>query len=447
MKIVIAGAGETGTHLTKLFSAENHEIVVIDASEESLNSLSQMLDILTVTGLPTSLMALEAASAGKSDLFIAVTPSQDSNIVACTLANRLGAKITVARIDNFEYLQKEHKEFFSELGIDFMIYPEKSAAKEIVSLINQSDLSDLVDFSGGKLSLLVMRVEAQSPVAGRTLSELFAEKKQSLYRVVAISRDGQTLIPHGNDVLRPDDTAFIVSNHAGMRLFSEITGKSGRPSRKVMILGGSRIGRFVAKDLEKQFHVKLIESDRDKAYRLSGMLSNSMIIHGDGTRIELLLEEGLKNTDAFVAVTGNSETNILTCMLAKQEGVKRVIAEIENLDYLPLAQKMGIDSIINKKLISASNIFQFTLGDKISLVKTLSVATGAEVIEYVAQKDSLITRRPLSEIAFPEEAIIGGVVRGESSFIADGNTQVKPLDHVVVFTLPKAVNEVSKLFS
>ncbi len=447
MKIVIAGAGETGTHLTKLLSAENHEIVVIDASDESLNSLSQMLDILTVNGLPTSLSALESASVDKAQLFIAVTPSQDSNIVACTLASRLGAKITVARIDNFEYLQKEHKDFFTELGINYMIYPEKSAAREIVSLINQSALTDLVDFSGGKLSLLVLRLDENSPIAGRPLSDLFSGPKQSSYRVVAISRNNDTLIPHGNDRLRANDTAYIVSDHRGMRLLSEVTGKNTKQLRKVMILGGSRIGRFVAKELEKQFHVKLIEADREKANRLSGMLSNSMIIHGDGTKIDLLLEEGLKNTDAFVAVTGNSETNILSCMLAKQEGVQRVVAEIENLDYLPLAQKMGIDSIINKKLISASNIFQFTLGDKISLVKTLSVATGAEVIEYVAQKGSVITQKPLSAIRFPENAIIGGVVRGESSFIAEGTTQVMPLDHVVVFTLPSAVNEVSRLFA
>ena len=447
MKIIVAWAGETGTHLTKLFSEDNHEITVIDESEERLNSLGGELDILTVLGEPTSISVLEKAGTGKADLFIAVTPSQDSNIVACILANRLGSAQTIARIDNHEYLQKAQRDFFTELGINFMIYPERTAAKEIENMIGQSILSDLVDFSGGKLSLLMLRIEETSVFKGKKLSELFFSKTNMSLRVVAIFRDGNTIIPRGDDMLLPNDAAYIVSNHAGIRMIMEMCGKPQKTLRNVMIMGGSRIGRMVAKDLEKHYNVKLLEADKDKAYRISNFLNHSLIIHGDGTKIDILLEEGLKNTDAFVAVTGNSETNILSCMLAKQEGVSRVIAEIENLDYLPLAQKMGIDSVINKKLITASYIFQFTLDDNISLVKTLTGATGAEVMEFIVKKDSAITRNTLANIEFPKGAIIGGVIRGDISFVADGNTHILPQDHVIVFTLPAAENKVKKMFS
>ncbi len=444
MRIVVAGAGEVGTHLAKMLSRENHDIVIIDSDEDRLKNLSASHDLLTLEGNVTSKRLLMEAKANVADLFIAVTPSDDTNIVAAIMAKKLGAALTVVRVGSSELLNKENREIFAGLGIDSMVYPEKIAVREITAVLHQSGVSNLVDFSGGKLSLLAVRMDKNAPIVNKTPSEA-GDIYHMEYRAVAILRDGKTIIPYGNVKYEPNDTVYVVTNTGGIKNILTHSGQTREEMRQVMILGGSHIGRLVAKELGKEYNIKIFEADREEAYRLSDSLNNALVIHGDGTKVDLLIEEGLKKTDAFIAVTGDSEANILACLLAKSEGVKHTVAEIENLDYINLAERLGIDTIINKKLIAAGHIYRYTLSGTVSMIKYLA-ATDAEVLEYVVPPKAKITQHPLCEIDFPQNAIIGGLIRGKAGYVATGDTQIQAGDHVVVFAMPSAINEVSCFF-
>jgi trk system potassium uptake protein TrkA len=446
MKIILAGAGAVGAHLTKMLSNENHDITVIDTDPDRLKLVGTTLDILTLEGSATSIGILKEAKIKKADLFIAVTHYESTNIAAAIIGKQLGAKKTIARIDNQEYLYSENKEMFISLGIDYLIYPEKIAAKEIVGLLSQTSTSDVVDFSGGKLHLYAFKLEEHAPIIDKSLIEITDPKEMLEYRAVAITRDGETLIPRGNDRFKVGDLVYVISNKGGVRSLLRYTGKENIEVRNIMILGGSRIGIRAARDLGDQHFVKLIEQNREKSYKISNMLDNALVINGDGSDVEMLSQEGLSKMDAFVAVTGNSETNILSCLLAKSMGVKKTIAEVENMDYIPLAENIGVDTIVNKKLITASRIFRFTMATEVSSIKCLT-GTDAEVMEFVAKQDSLITQGKLKDIDFPEDAIVGGVIRNNIGFIAKGETEIIEGDHVVVFSLPSAVFVVGKFFN
>jgi len=444
MRIIIAGAGEVGTHLAKMLSRENHEIVMIDPENERLKNLSETSDLLTYQGDVTSKRLLVLAGADEADLFIAVTPWDDTNIVSAIMAKKLGAKLTVVRIGNSEPLNKDNREIFSGLGIDSIVYPEKIAAREIAGVLHQSGVSTLIDFSEGKLSMLAVRMEKNAPIVNTTPGEA-GEIYKTEYRAVAILRNGKTIIPHEDIRYEPDDTVFLVTHHADIKNVLRHSGQKREEIRQVMIIGGSHIGRLVAKELGKSYSIKIFEADREEAIRLSDALNHVLVIHGDGSKVDLLLEEGLRNTDALIAVTGNSEANILACLLAKNEGVRHTVAEIENLDYIRLAERLGIDTIINKKLIAASHIYRYTMTGSVSMIKYLAT-TEAEVLEFVASPKSKIIRDTLSNIDFPRDAIIGGLVRGKSGFVATGDTQIHAGDQVVVIAMPSAVGEVSRFF-
>jgi trk system potassium uptake protein TrkA len=302
----------------------------------------------------------------------------------------------------------------------------------------------LVDFSGGKLSMLAVRIDRDAPIVNKTLREAAGIIRLE-YRAVAIQRDGQTIIPNGNDHYEPDDMVHIMTNPSNIRHILQFSGQKQEQFKQVMILGGSHIGRLIAKDLGKDYRIKLFEENRDEAYRLSDTLNNTLVIHGDGTKVDLLLEEGLRTTDAFIAVTGKSEKNILACLLAKNEGVRHTVAEIENLDYINLAERMDIDTIINKKLIAAGQIFRFTLSNSVTMMKYLAGAN-AEALEFLVSPKAKIIEKPVREINFPENAIIGGIIRGKTGFVATGDTWIQPDDRVVVFAMPASINEVSRFF-
>lgn len=446
MRIVIAGAGEVGTHLAKMLSSEEHDLVVIDNDVDRLKAVSSALDVLTIEGNANSITHLKGAKISKADLFIGVTFSEDVNINSAILSKRLGAKKTISRIDNQEYLLPANKEIFENLGVDYMIYPEKIAAREIVGLLSETGSTEVVEFSGGKLHMYVIRLDEHAPIINKTLRELTPGDNGLEYRAVAITRRGQTLVPSGNDRFECDDLVYVISSKVGLKELYKYSGKKQFEIRDIMILGGSRIGRKTADSLGNQHYVKLIEKDRQKSYQLSNVLSNTLVINGDGTDMELLRQEGLDKMDAFIAVTGNSETNILSCLLAKQMGVKRTIAEVENIDYIHLAENIGVDTIINKKLITASRIFRFTMSEEVSSIKCLT-GTEAEVMEFQVKPDSPATKGTLAEIEFPREAIIGGVIRGKNAFIAHGDTQIKPYDRVVVFALPGVIKSIGKFFN
>lgn len=446
MKIIVAGAGEVGTHLAKMLSSEFHDITVIDPDAESLKNIDSNLDLLTITGSATSFEILKEAKVKKAALFIAVTHSEETNITAAIMAKTLGAKKTIARVDNYEYIEPENISHFIRLGIDYLIYPERIAAREVVNLLGQGEIFESVDFSGGKLSLYVLKLDEKAPVINQTLIEVLKHNKEIEFRAVAITRNGKTIIPRGNDYFQLNDLVYVVTNKSGIPDVLKYSGKKKIEIKNIMILGGSRIGKRVAKSLENRFNIKLIEIDKNKSARLADFLSNSLVINGDGRDIDLLNQEGLSNMDTFIAVTGNSETNILSCLLAKKMGVKKTIAEIENIDYIDLGESMGIDTIINKKLVTASRIFKFTMSAEVETMKCLT-GSDADVLEFVAKKDSKITKESLRNIDFPKDAIVGGIIRGNKSFIATGDSIIEADDRVVVFALPSAVKKLDNLFN
>jgi len=445
MRIVIAGAGEVGSHLAKMLSNENHDIVLIDVDEDKLRQIGSMHDLMTMHGSATSFNLLKDASIQKTDLFIAVTESEDTNITAAMFGKKMGAKRTIARIDNQEYLKFTHKEIINKLGVDYMIYPEMIAANEVVGLLHQTGMADLVDFSRGKLTMYVIKLEENAPILEKTLLEA-TPKGELEFRAVAITRDTETIIPGGSDRFEVNDHVYVITSQAGLGELLKYTGKEHYDIHNIMILGGSRIGKRTAKLLGRHHNVKLIEIDREKAYQLSNFLENTLVINGDGSNMDLLTQEGIQKMDAFIAVTGNSETNILSCTLAKQMGVKKTIAEVENMDYIKLAENMGIDSIINKKLITAGRIFRFTNSYDVSSIRCLT-GTEAEVMEFIVKPGAKVTEGSLRDINFPKDAIVGGVIRGKNSFIARGDTELKSQDKVVVFALPTAIPKMNKFFN
>lgn len=446
MNIIIVGAGEVGTHLATMLAKEYHDVVVIDPDAEMLSNLAATTDVITFQGSATSINVLKEANIKKADLFIAVAHSEETNIVSATLAKRLGAKKVIARIDKNEYLQPNNKEIFLNLGIDSLIYPERLAAREVITLLGQTSSTEFVDFSGGKLSLVVFRLEEDSPVIDSTLLQATKSLQNLEYRAVAISREGETIIPRGSDQFKYNDLVYVIANQSGIKNMMEYSGKKNIDVNNLMILGGSRIAIQITNELEKSMNVKIIEVDKDKSQKLAGQFKNALVINGDGRNTDLLIEEGLPYMDAFVAVTGNSETNILSCIVAKRMGVKKTIAEIENINYIRLAESIGVDTVINKKLITASRIFRYTMSTDVSTIKCLT-GSDAEVLEFIVKPGSSVTKGKLKEISFPKDAIIGGVVRGDSAFIAKGDSEIKPYDRVVVFALPSAIHKIGKFFN
>lgn len=445
MKIVIAGAGAVGTHLAKMLSHQDHDIILLDSDEEKLKEIDSHLDLLTIVGSSSSLHDLKEASVKKADLFIAVTQSEETNITSTILAKKLGAIRTIARIDNQEYLIPENKEYLKSLGVDELIYPERLASKEVINYLSRSGTRQMYEFSGGKLLLYGIKISSKSVIMDKTLAEVSEITGSADFRAVAIKRDDTTIIPRGHNRFSRGDLVFVVSKPESMEQVMLLAGKQKYDIKNVMILGGSRIGQKTAMELGKQMNLKLLEIDRDKSLKLADALPDTLVINGDGRDKELLKEEGIHKMDAFVAVTGNSETNILACLLAQKMGVKRTIAEVENIDYIDLADNIGVGTMINKKLLAASYIYRFTMDADVQHCKWLTVSD-AEVVELVAKPGSKITRDKLKNIDFPEDANIGGIIRGEEGIIATGETQIQTNDKVVVFTLPSAIKKVEKFF-
>jgi trk system potassium uptake protein len=446
MRIVIAGAGEVGTHLAKMLSQSEHEIILIDSEGERLRPIDASIDVLTYEGSATSLNLLREALKKNTELFIAVAHSEDTNVSAAVLAKKLGARKVIARIDNMEYLERGNEEFFKDMGIDNLIYPELIAAKEVISLLKETGTTEFMDFAGGKLSLYVQKLEKGAPVLNRSLEEVANTLGSIQYRAVAIKRHERTIIPRGKEEFKDGDLAYVVSTREGIQEMMKFSGKRNIEARSIMILGGSRIGRHVALNLQHDCQVKLVEIDHEKCQTLAETLEETLIINGDGRNGDLLAEEGLMHMDAFVAVTGNSETNILSCLLAKKIGVMRTIAEVENMEYINLAENSGIDTIINKKIATASRIFRHTMNPNVTQVKMMT-GTDAEVLEFFVSEGARITDGPLRLINFPKDAIVGGGIRDEQAFIATGDTHIKFGDKVVVFALPSAFDKLNKFFT
>ena len=446
MKIIIAGAGNVGTHLAKLLSREKQDIILMDDDEEKLTALSSNFDLLTVTASPSSISGLKEVGVKEADLFIAVTPDESRNMTACMLATNLGAKKTVARIDNYEYLLPKNKEFFQKLGVDSLIYPEMLAAKEIVSSMRMSWVRQWWEFCGGALILIGTKMREKAEILNIPLYELGGPNIP--YHVVAIKRGTETIIPRGDDVIKLHDIVYFTTTRKYIPYIRKIAGKEDYADvRNVMIMGGSRIAVRTAQYVPDYMQVKIVDNDINRCNRLTELLDDkTMIINGDGRDMDLLIEEGLKNTEAFVALTGNSETNILACLAAKRMGVEKTVAEVENIDYIGMAESLDIGTVINKKMIAASHIYQMVLDADVSNVKCLTFAN-ADVAEFTVPAGAKITKHFIKDLGLPKGTTIGGMIRNGEGVLVTGDTLIQPGDHVVVFCLSMMIKKIEKFFN
>ncbi len=447
MKIIIAGAGDVGFHLAKLLSYESQDTYIIDFDGDKLEYINNHLDVITKKGDATSTKLLKEIGIDSADLLIAITDNQNTNFTISVIGKSLGVKKTIARIDNPAFLNECEVDYRS-FGLDFMISPQELAANEIKMLLDQSSFNDTVAFERGVFNVMGTSLTYTSPILDLTVKEAIQRFPDVDFVTIAIKRPGvsQTIIPRGDTRYQLDDQVYFCVPNYSMKDLYPIIGKKQFNIKNVMILGGSSIGEKTARNLCKEnFKVKLIEKNREKAEMLAEQLNNTLVIHGDGRDLELLEEEHIRETDAFIAVTGNSETNIMSCLVAKSKGVKKTIALVENMDYIDISQTIGIQSLINKKLIAASNIFRhIRKGEILALANLHNI--DAEVFEFEVKDKAKVTKKPIKELNIPREAVFGGIIRNEKAIMVTGDMEIKTGDKVIVFCLPEAINTVESLF-
>jgi trk system potassium uptake protein TrkA len=448
MKIIIAGAGEVGFHLAKLLSYESQEITLIDIDKESLTYADTHLDIKVIRGDGTSIAILRDAKVDACDLLIAVTASETTNITVCVLAKQLGAKRTIARISNTEFITNKEEVGFTRFGIDELISPEALAASEIELSLRQSSFSDTYEFEEGALTMAGLTLSKEASFVGKTVKEAAKIFPEIHFIPIAIQRQGTqyTLIPRGDTVFKEGDNVVFITSEGGGEELCRLTGKSNTDIKSVMILGGTEIGFKAARDLsEKGFNVKLLEGDKERAFDIADKLPNILVIKSDGRKVDVLDEENIGDMDAFIAVGDNSETNIMSCLVAKSKGVKKSIALVENMDYFELSHSIGIDTLINKKLLAANSIFRYIRkGEVVAMTKLNNM--NAELLEFEVKASSAICNKLIKNADFPRSAIIGGVIRGNTGYIALGDFKIQEGDKVVVCSLLRSIKGVEKLF-
>lgn len=452
MKIVIEGAGEVGSHLACMLKREANDVTVIDDNKQRIEALRAYADVETVTGNPSSISVLREANVSNADLFIAVYPfaTQEINIVGALLAKRLGARKVIARISDEDYLSSENKVLFKEMGIELLFYPERSAADEIIDFLKHNSTSETMEFARGKLQIAVYKLNEDSAMLDLKLSEFIKPidpETLKQFRIIAITRDENTIIPGPGTKFQYGDMVFVVSKREVVGVLNSLFGKSNINIGSAFIIGGNSTAEMLARSLDRSgVSVKLVEKDRNRCVELSERLPDRVeVVIGDGRNSDLLFQEGIQRYDAFIALTGSDESNVLSCVVAKKFGVARTVAEVENMEYIKLAEEMGVDNVINKKLLTAGRIFRLTLSGKARFVHYMT-GTDAEVIEYTVVPGSAITRAPIKDIEFPKNAIIGGVIRRNEAIIAVGDTVIEAYDRVAVFALPQSIREIDRLF-
>lgn len=432
MKIIITGAYAIGTHLARLLSRNEEEITIIDEDEDRLSRIGADYDLLTLCGSPSSVKTLREAGTGNADLFIAVGPDENENINACILAHALHAKKTVAKVNDAEYMEEDIQQFYKELGVDDLIYPEILASKEINNGLKMSWVRQRWDVHGGALVMLAIKLRNNCEILNKPLRILCGPDDP--YHVVAIKRHQTTIIPGGNDELKNLDLVYFMTTKQYIPYIRKITGKENYADvHNVMFMGGGMTAVRALASMPEYMDAKIIEIDPDRCEELNQILpSKTLVIQGDARDTNLLEDEGISTTQAFVALTGNAETNILACLTAKRLGVRKTVADVENLDYADMAESLDIGTIINKKAIAASRIYQLMLDADVMNV-TFLMSANADVAEFVAKDNCQVTRKVVKDLKLPREITIGGLVRGEEGMLVNGNTQIEPGDHVVVF--------------
>ena len=445
MKIIIAGAGDLGSHLAKLLSSESHDIYLLDLNEERLNTISSQIDVFTIAGDAKSVEIMEQKLISSCDLLIAVTSSEETNMLICILGKKLGAKRTIARINDVNIIKENKEHFYNELGIDTLISPTYLATLEIQRLVNQSAFTDDIEFDNGKLTVFGISLSENSSLINKTVRESADLNPNLSFKPLALHRDDLTLIVNGETVLKENDIVYFISLKDSIPNIIKLCGKNNFKIKDVMIIGGSRIGINTAELLENDFRVTLVEKDKATCEQIANTLKKTLIINIDGHDVKMLEEEGLTEIDALISVTADSEMNIMTSLVGKSHGIKKTIARIENFDYINLSQSIGIDTLINKKIIAADNIFKFVRKGNVSLVANLH-GTDAEIIEFVVKDGSKITKSPINKLNFPNSSKIAGVIRNGIPIIPFGDFHLKENDKTIVFSLTESIQKIEKFF-
>lgn len=445
MRIIIAGAGDVGFHLAQLLAFENQDIVLIDTDQQVLEYAGGHLDVLPLLGDATSIEILQQARVEQANLVLAVTTSEKTNLMTAILAKKMGAKKVIARISNEEYLEPNHMQTILSLGLDHLISPRLLAAREIKRLISQCSFTDVFEFENGKLSLVGITLDASSDLVNTPLADISRSGATVDIRPIAVLRGHETIIPRGNTVLRANDHIYFITQPQHTNELERLVGKQNKQIKRIMILGGNDLAISTAKLLQDDFQLTIVERNGALCKQLNEKLHNVLVINGDYTNFDLLEEEGLSQMDAFIALTKNSETNIIACLTAKNHGVFKTIAQVENKEYVHISQNIGVDTLINKKLIAANNIFRFVRKGQVEAITSLQ-GVNAEIIEYAITRNNKLTRKPLRDLHFPKTALVGGVIRGESTYIPDGDFQLQLDDRVIIFALPEAIGRLEELF-
>lgn len=444
MKIVIVGAGEVGSHLAKLLSREDQDIVLVDKDANRLANLDANYNLMTLCGSPTSFSTMREADVDHCDLFIAVTPYETTNVTACAMAKSIGAKKTVARIDNYEFMVDESQEFFTQIGVDYLIYPEFLAAQEIMTSLKRSWVRHWFELHDGEIILVGVKLRDNAPLIGKQLKELAFVQRS--FHISAIKRNHETIIPRGDDIIRENDILYFTTTRDHVDDLLDLCGKVQHDINRVLIMGGSRIAIRLAALAGNEYSFKIIESNLEVCKALPEKCTNCEIVHGDARDFDVLREEGIEDFDAFIALAESSEANILACLTAKEFGVDKTIAEVENIQFISEAEGLNIGTIINKKLLASSKIFQILLDADINSSKCLAL-TDAEVAEIEAKPKSKITRAAVKDLNLSRDMTIAGLIRDGQGMLVNGNTVIQPGDHVVVFCLTGAIHKVEKLFN
>ena len=445
MKVIIAGASAIGSYLAKLLSRNDYDITILDEDEAALEQLNRDYDLLTLDRKCTSPRALREAGAAKADLFIAVTADQTANLTACTMAHALGAKKTVAKVDDPEYTEQIDKAFFKEMGIDSVIYPEMLAAKDIINGLKMSWVRQRWDVHNGELVMLGIKLREECEILNQPLKDISGPDDP--YHIVAIKRGADTIIPGGNDSLKLYDLAYFMTTRNYIPYIRKIVGKEHYAVVKnVMIMGGGNTAVRAVKMMPEYMNVKVLEKNKNRCEELNEILDeDTLVINGDGRDMSLLVEEGIRNTQAFVALTPNAETNILACLTAKRMGVRKTVAMVENVDYVSMAESLDIGTVINKKITTASYIYQMLLDTNVYNIRFLPTAD-ADVAEFIPAEGSKITRKPVKDLGLPTGITIGGLVRDEKGMLVSGNTQIQAGDSVVIFAHKMDLKNLERLF-
>jgi trk system potassium uptake protein len=446
MKILIIGAGDIGFHLCKRLSLDKHDITLIESDPLKVAQAHEQLDVHIVEGSGSSSKVLKKADIENAEILAALTNNDEVNVLACRIAKKLNIPTTILRVRNPEYLSDKYLLTKDELGADFIIQPELQTANAIVQLVRQANATDIVEFEDGKIQLVGIRLDSKSSILNTQLMDIGKKYGNPPLRILAIKRKQFTIIPKGEDILLNGDQIYIVCDKEYLPNALSFFGKSDVKIDNIMIIGGGLIGEFVAKQLEDEISIKIIEENEKKSQFLAQALKETLVIKGDGSDLDLLTFEGLADMDEIITVSGDDETNIITSLVARHLKVQRTITLVKKFDYLPLTHAIGLDSIINKQMITVNAIKQIISRRKQAFFAELP-GIDAEIIEFIANQKSKITKRPLAKVDVPKDAIFGAVLRDNGSFeIPKGDTQIGPGDKVVVFTLPKALPEVEKLF-